>query len=75
MDEFESKLLKLSHPTGLKLFGEYLTMDLNESASYNIQTTNASTLIYLNKEYIKTGNSINISYSTHGVSTGANVYL
>lgn len=66
---------EIIHPAGLKMFGEYTYVkDSNETES---NTTAANIVSYITKlvPYVKTGNTYNISYTSHGISANANVYL
>jgi len=73
--KYRKVLNDIIHPSGMKLFGEYLYINNMSDVSVNndAMAYNTST-VYL-KSYVKTGNSINISYASHGLSVNANVRL
>lgn len=75
MDKYRSALKSLIHPAGMKLFGEYSTVDegINlylpiREVSDNIVSTTARTYRF------ETGN-VYINYTSHGLETGNTVYL
>lgn len=75
IDDYRAVLMKLGHPAGMKMFGEYRLFDPNEEMVESDDASNISSFIIYTKEYNKTGNSINIAYTSHGIANGTNVYL
>jgi hypothetical protein len=65
----------LVHPSGMKLFGQYLVVDEQDSLISSEGGVDASRAVIKTKNYVKTGNVVNVSYSSHGLSTGNTVYL
>lgn len=72
------KILKnIIHPSGMKIFGEYVYVsDTPEDYVATFANTVNSTL-HITKlvSYVKSGNTYNISYPSHGIDANANVYL
>ena len=74
ISRYRKAVTEITHPAGMKLFGEY--RDITTNTAYgNVTASGAIESTIYNKEYVKTGNSINISYTTHGLSVNANVVL
>ena len=63
------------HPAGMKLFGEYTYTNENPDVTYSPDATNSTERRIVNKTYVKTGNTINITYLSHGLSVNSNVAL
>jgi len=74
ISRYRKAVTEITHPAGMKLFGEYRDITTNTAYGNVIASGAIESTIY-NKEYVKTGNSINISYTTHGLSVNANVVL
>jgi hypothetical protein len=72
---YEDVLKKLVHPSGIKMFGEYQLNDIQEDVDVSITTEEATQIIILTKPYEKTGNLINISYTSHSLSNNMNIRL
>jgi hypothetical protein len=73
--KYRKAVKQLIHPAGTKLFGEFLYYNAHE---YDMSAANANTIMtqtFFNKAYVKTGNTINIAYLSHGLSLNANVRL
>lgn len=75
IEKYRNTYVKLNHPSGFKLFGEFQLKDNTDSKSYSTELLETTKLIFLRKSYTKTSNTINIAYSSHGLSNGSNVYL
>jgi len=86
--DYRTAVKDINHPAGLKIFGEHeyinentaSEVSANEDANtiYNVNKAgyvNASSYIIAEREYEKTGNTINVSYDSHGLSVNANVFL
>ena len=79
LDKYRKAIKDLVHPAGTKLFGTYTYT--TEFESYDSPETSLLiteidyNMIWLPKTYDKVGNTINISYTTHGLSNGDNVFL
>jgi hypothetical protein len=72
---YRKAIFDLVHPSGTKLFGEYIFLDETENYIANTGADDAKRMIILTKSYTKTGNSVNISYVSHSQAANANVYL
>ena len=79
IDKYRKAIKDLIHPAGTKLFGAYTYISDFESydspSTSDVTDLTENSLIWLPKTYDKVGNTINISYTTHGLSNGDNVYL
>jgi hypothetical protein len=75
VESYRQSLKALIHPAGMKLFGEYVYDNNNESYNTvaNVEDVIRSTI--KSKTYVKTGNTINIAYTSHGLSANSNVSL
>jgi hypothetical protein len=75
IESYRQALKALIHPAGMKLFGEYIYDNNNESYNTvaNVEDVIRSTI--KSKTYVKTGNTINIAYTSHGLSANSNVSL
>jgi hypothetical protein len=71
----EKALKDLIHPAGMKLFGEYVMTDNNENYSIILSGTDSNNSLRKSKTFVKTGNTINIYYTTHGMSVNSTVSL
>lgn len=74
IDDYRKTVKNTIHPAGTKIFGEYLY--INEDA----QTINLSSNVVVfgsikSKTYVKTQNTVNISYASHNVTNGATISL
>jgi len=79
LDKYRKAIKDLIHPAGMKLFGEYTyTTEFDSYASptsSNVSHASEDSMIWLPKTYVKTGNTINVSYASHGLSISTNVFL
>ena len=75
IERYRNAAYDLTHPAGMKMFGEY--QNTNEIPDSQIPAVAEDTDEYVIKyrSYTKTGNTINISYTSHGIQANANVYL
>lgn len=62
------------HPAGTKLFSEYLYLD-ESSIATPVYSNTSTKALSKTKTYVKTGNTINVLYSGHNLSTNTNIYL
>lgn len=71
------KVLKdLVHPAGLKMFGEYVYQEeIGNSKQVISYTTDVVSGTIKSEGFVKTGNTININYISHGLSINDKVYL
>lgn len=81
INKYKSAAMALIHPAGMKMFGEYTSVDQLESFEPGSDTAAANRYKYTTHTYTKingatsSSNTINISYTSHGLSKNANVYL
>jgi len=81
INKYRSAAMALIHPAGMKMFGEYTSVDQLESFEPGADTAAANRYKYTTHTYTKingatsSSNTINISYTSHGLSKNANVYL
>ena len=75
LNSYKQAMLDLTHPAGTKLFGEFVYVSLTTDILPNVVVDHSQATLIKNKTYTKTGNTINISYASHGLSANANVYL
>ena len=81
INKYRSAAMALIHPAGMKMFGEYTSVDQLESFEPGSDTAAANRYKYTTHTYTKingatsSSNTINISYTSHGLSKNANVYL
>jgi hypothetical protein len=75
ISNYRKAVKQLVHPSGMKLFGQYLVVDEQDSLISSEGGVDASRAVIKTKNYVKTGNVVNVSYSSHGLSTGNTVYL
>lgn len=75
ISKYRQAVKDIIHPAGMKLFGQYEY--INESANTTCPCS-ANDVIeskITSKTYVKTGNTINISYTSHGLLVNSNVTL
>lgn len=75
IDNYRQALKDLVHPAGMKLFGEYRIEDTSISNTSNFEIYDSVEKGVKSKTYTKSGNTINIAYTSHGLSVNANVTL
>lgn len=75
IDDYRKTVKNTVHPAGTKLFGEFLYV--NEDAQMiNLTSSNVSVLSLIkSKTYVKTQNTVNISYASHNVTNGSTISL
>lgn len=73
---YRQALKEIVHPSGMKLWGEWLYINENVEANVNtyIASVSGANLVY-SKTYTKNVNTINVSYTSHGFVQNANVRL
>lgn len=75
INTYRDSLNNLTHPAGMKLFGEVDLFNENENLSGPDNADDSVKIVLNTKTYTKTGNTINISYISHGYSVNSNVYI
>ena len=75
IDKYRSVLKNLIHPAGMKLFGEYVTIDEGANLNLPVRETSDNLVSTIVRTYrFETGN-VYINYTSHGLQTGNTVYL
>lgn len=77
IENYRKVFKDLVHPAGMKMFGEYVYSEENWSDVSNVITQTSNTIkgTIKTKTYIKTGNTVNVNYASHGLSLNTKVYL
>jgi hypothetical protein len=73
--KYRKALKELIHPAGMKLFGEYVTIDDLSAYSNVITVDDSINGTRISKTFGKIGNTINVFYSSHGLIVGNTVSL
>ena len=73
IEEYRQALKSLIHPAGMKLFGNYISEDNAETMSYSPDAEDVGRANTKTKTYVKTGNTVNIAYVSHGLSVNDKV--
>ena len=75
LDKYRSVLKNLIHPAGMKLFGEYVTVDEGTNLYLPIRDASDNLVSITTKTYwFETGN-VYINYTDHGLAVSNTVYL
>lgn len=72
---YRKAIKDLVHPSGMKLFGSYILEDEAETVSYSTGGENTVSHKLVTRTYGKVGNTINVLYTSHGLSVNTRVYL
>lgn len=75
IDQYRQAMKELIHPIGMKMFGEYTFIEENTDAIVPDHSDVPIRSTYAIKSYEKEANTVNISYTSHGLAANANVYL
>lgn len=77
MSEYTTTMKKLGHPSGLKMFGEYINKDQTDSISYDIENSESVRFIgdTLVSDFYKISNVVNVVSSGHSLYNGNTVYI
>lgn len=76
--DYRAAILQLSHPGGMKLFGEFMTDDENIPEiddGFTMVTTKDEHVIYYNGTYKANLGNVIINKNYHGQNTNSNVYI
>jgi hypothetical protein len=73
--KYRKAIKQLIHPAGTKLFGEFLYYNSHEHGDVEANANTIMTQTMREKPYSKIGNTVNVSYVSHGLSVNANVRL
>jgi sugar lactone lactonase YvrE len=75
IEKYRQAMKSMIHPAGMKLYGEYLTIDENAELNINVKSLSDQKSTIFTKDYrIANGNLI-INLTNHGLSVGNTVYL
>lgn len=72
---YREVLKNITHPSGFKMFGEYLSVNNSENISYSDKSPSANTIVYKKKTYEKTANTVTINYTSHDYDVDDIIYL
>jgi hypothetical protein len=75
IEEYRQALKDLVHPAGMKMFGQYIVEDNSENMSYSPDAEDVGRANTKTKTYVKTGNTVNIAYTSHGLSVNDKVRI
>jgi hypothetical protein len=75
LDKYRSVLKNLVHPAGMKLFGEYATVDEGVNLYLPIRDASDNLVSTITRTYDFYKGNVGINYSSHGLNTDDIVYL
>ena len=75
IDKYRSVLKNLIHPAGMKLFGEYSTVDEGVNLNIPIRGTFDNIVSTATQTYSFYNGNVSINYSSHGLNANDVVYL
>jgi hypothetical protein len=75
LDKYRSVLKNLIHPAGMKLFGEYATVDEGVNLYLPIRDASDNLVSTITRTYDFYKGNVGINYSSHGLNTNDIVYL
>jgi hypothetical protein len=75
LDKYRSVLKNLVHPAGMKLFGEYATVDEGVNLYLPIRDASDNLVSAITRTYEFYKGNVGINYSSHGLNTDDIVYL
>jgi hypothetical protein len=79
LSEYKGYLQSITHPTGMKIFGEYTHENEHEALNSNETYITDSKIIYKTGPYLVANTSnasnIKISYTGHSITANSNVYV
>src|SRR6185503_17701877 len=75
IDNYRKMFKELVHPAGMKMFGEYTLLEENQNYTAPTSQKDAGFIKFNHETFIKTGNTINISYATQNTKVNDSVYL
>jgi hypothetical protein len=68
IDNYRKAIKDLVHPSGMKLFGGLMLEDMNDNGTPSDNADDSVNSNTKTKTYVKTANTINISYVSHGLN-------
>ena len=75
LDKYRTVLKNLIHPAGMKLFGEYATVDEGANLNLPIRGISDNILFTTTRTYDFSKGNVGISYSSHSLNVNDIVYL
>ena len=75
IEKYRQAMKTLIHPAGMKLFGEYISIDENPFIKINVKSLELETTTTVLKPYSHVNGNLTITYASHGFSVGNVVYL
>ena len=75
LDKYRAVLKNLIHPSGMKLFGQYTTIDEGINLNVPIRQVTDNLTITRARTYRFEAGNVYINYTSHGLETGNTVYL
>jgi hypothetical protein len=75
IEKYRTILKSLIHPAGMKLFGEYMTIDNGETLNVNFRNVSESIVTTTQHTYSHNIGNVTITYTSHGLYAGNTVYL
>lgn len=75
-EKYRQNIFDLTHPAGMKLFGEYQTVSENvATVSSTTSSLENPVLFKANLTFGKVANTVNVKYPSHGLFVGNTIYL
>jgi hypothetical protein len=76
INNYRKALKDLVHPSGMSLFGEYISVDEGKTLNTQVSAENVTRgIIYYNARYVANLGNIRISKTNHGITSNDEVYL
>jgi len=75
ISKYRQAVKDIIHPAGLKLFGQYEYLNESSNTGNRSSANDVVGSLITSKTYVKTGNTININYTSHTLSINSNVIL
>lgn len=75
IDKYRAVLKNLIHPAGMKLFGEYVTVDNGQNINLAIRDVTEQISYIVQGTYSHNVGNVRITLTSHGLNSGNTVYL
>ena len=75
VSSYRNTVKNIIHPSGMKMFGEYMYLSQPEQTTCPCDANDSISKLTTTKTYQKIGNTINVSYISHGLDPNTNVTL
>lgn len=75
VEKYRKALKTLIHPAGMKVFGEYMTIDNGSTLKVNVRGTQDNLVTTKTQTYSHNIGNVTITYTSHGLYVGNTVYL